>query len=251
MNIVTAFSTMHGCDSNLGNKMTQSSEKLSSSQLVTAVDQVIQARKSVKVIGDVDAVPEIPESFFGEVQAAMKVAGWAPFHFTAHDSHLDGEMDSLVPWRFYALDQKNCLGLIDALIAHPDLGMEKNAAILRMIAAYGALVLVTWLPEPENNSSEEATVRCSLKNEEHVAATAAAIQNLLLAATARNMDSYWSSGGALREEACFEICKIPAQERLLGAIFLAPDMPDRDGARPGKLREKRGTPDQWMTSVVI
>jgi len=110
---------------------------------------------------------------------------------------------------------------------------------------------VTWLPEPENSSSEVEAERRALKNEEHVAATAAAIQNLLLAATARNIDSYWSSGGALREKACFEVCKIPEQERLLGAVFLAPEMPGREGVRPGKLREKRGTPEQWMTSVVI
>lgn len=231
--------------------MTQHLEMLSASQLESAVDQVIQARKSVKMIGDVDAVLEVPDGFFTEVQEAMKVAGWAPFHFTAHASHLNREMNSPVPWRFYALDQKNCLSLINTLIAHPDLGMDKNAAILRMVAAYGALVLVTWLPEPDSSSSPEEAERRALKNEEHVAATAAATQNLLLAATARNIDTYWSSGGALREQACFEICKIPAQERLLGAIFLAPEMSGRDGVRPGKLRDKRGTPDQWMTSVII
>jgi len=231
--------------------MTERTVELTPSQLELAVDQVIQSRKSVKVIGDVDNIPQISENFFGEVREAMRVAGWAPFHFTAHDSHLDRELNSPVPWRFYALDQQNCLRLIDSLIAHPQLGLDKSAAILRMIAAYGALVLVTWLPEPENSSSEVEAERRALKNEEHVAATAAAIQNLLLAATARNIDSYWSSGGALREKACFEVCKIPEQERLLGAIFLAPEMPGREGVRPGKLREKRGTPEQWMTSVVI
>jgi len=181
----------------------------------------------------------------------MKVAGWAPFHFTAHNAHLDREMNSPVPWRFYALDQENCLRLIDSLIAHPDLGLNKNTAILRMIAAYGALVLVTWLPEPENNSDKEDASRRTMKNEEHVAATAAAIQNFLLAATARNIDSYWSSGGVLREAATFQLCNIPEQESLLGAIFLAPDMLGRDGVRPGKLRALRGTPEQWMTRVTI
>ncbi|MGB1311063.1 MAG: nitroreductase family protein [Leucothrix sp.] len=231
--------------------MTQSPEMLSSSQLTLGVDHVIKARKSVKVVGSIDNIPTIPEGFFGEVQAAMQVAGWAPFHFTAHDSHLNRDLNSPVPWRFYALDQENCLRLIDKLMAHPMLGMDKNTAILRMIAAYGALVLVTWLPEPSTSLNDEEAARKALKNEEHIAATAAATQNLLLAATARNMDSYWSSGGALREPACFELCGIPEQESLLGAIFLAPDMPEREGVRPGKLRDKRGTPDQWMKSVSI
>ena len=247
----TTLANKVAVDLNIGIEMTQSTDSLSASTLEMAVDQVIQARKSVKVIGDVDAVPEIPADFFTEVQEAMKVAGWAPFHFTAHTSHLDREMNSPVPWRFYALDQANCLRLIDSLIDHPDLGLTKSAAILRMISAYGALVLVTWLPEPDTSTSAEEVARCELKNEEHIAAAAAATQNLLLAATARNIDSYWSSGGVLREEATFELCKIPQQERLLGAIFLAPEMPGRDGVRPGKLRELRGTPDQWMTSVSI
>jgi len=236
---------------NIGNEMTQSTEPLSVNTLKTAVDQVIQARKSVKVVGDVDAIPEIPEGFFAEVQEAMKIAGWAPFHFTAHDTHLDREMNSPVPWRFYALNQTNCLRLIDALIAHPTLGLTKKAAILRMIAAYGTLVLVTWLPDPDNSKNAEDMARRELKNEEHIAAAAAATQNLLLAATARNIDSYWSSGGVLRDAATFELCNIPPQERLLGAIFLAPDMPDRAGVRPGKLRELRGMPDQWMRSVTV
>ena len=229
---------------------TQSHEALSSDQLTVAVDQIIQARKSVKMLGDVDDVPQIPAGFFGEVQDAMKVAGWAPFHFTAHDSHLNDAMDSLVPWRFYALDQQNCLRLIDALLEHPETSLTKSSGILRMIAAYGALVLVTWLPEPEGNEQEAA--RAALKNPEHIAATAAATQNLLLAATARNMDSYWSSGGVLREKACFELCGIPAQERLLGSIFLAPQM-DVEGrdVRPGKLREQRGNPKQWMRLVQV
>ncbi len=66
--------------------MTQSSEVLSPNQLELAIDQIIQARKSVKVLGDPDNIPQIPESFFAEVQEAMKVADWAPFHFTADDS---------------------------------------------------------------------------------------------------------------------------------------------------------------------
>lgn len=231
--------------------MTQSPESLSPSQLEIAVDQVIQARKSVKALGDVDNIPQIPDNFFNEVQEAMQVAGWAPFHFTAHDSHLDREMNSPVPWRFYALDQQNCLRLIDALLTHPETHLSKSAGILRMIAAYGALVLVTWLPEPDGTNEQEVA-RAALKNPEHIAATAAAVQNLLLAATARNMDSYWSSGGVLREQACFDICKIPEQERLLGSIFLSPEMPaDREGVRPGKLRDQRGTPDQWMRAVTV
>ncbi len=232
--------------------MTQSPDTLSPQTLERAVDQVIQARKSTKLLGDVDNGPLIPDNFFSEVQAALAVAGWAPFHFTAHASHLERDLNSPVPWRFYALDQANCQRLIAALLAQPELKLSKSSGIVRMLAAYGALVLVTWLPEPVGNSAQEQA-RASLKDTEHVAATAAATQNLLLAATARNIASYWSSGGVLRESACFELCRIPPQERLLGSVFLTPDAVHTQGveARPGKLREQRGEPAQWMTTVTL
>ena len=127
--------------------MTQNTEELSPSQTAQIVDQVIQARKSVKMLGDADIIPHIPDNFFSEVQDAMKVAGWAPFHFTANDSHLNREMSSPVRWRFYALDQQNCLRLIEALLEHPETTLSKSSGSARMIAAYGALVLVTWLTE--------------------------------------------------------------------------------------------------------
>ncbi|PIE00748.1 MAG: nitroreductase [Thiothrix nivea] len=224
---------------------------MSSGMIALAVDQVIQARKTVKALGDIHHPPEIPEGFYREVQAAITMASWAPFHFPAHEAHLRDDLDSPVPWRFYTLNQNNCLRFARSILAQPELETDEDSGIIRMMAACGALVLVTWLPEPEDSFRARDAARRTFIDEEHLAATAAATQNLLLAAKAREIDSYWSSGGVLRDWACFEMCGIPLQEKLLGAIFLFPELPDHLDVRSGKLRDRRGSPQQWMRWVDI
>ena len=89
-------------------------------------------------------------------------------------------------------------------------------------------------------------------NEEHLAGAAAAIQNLLLAGEARDLQTYWSSGGVLAASECFELCGIPAEQKLLGAIFMFPPQPDTNAdIHEGKLRNQRGTPDSWRTWVSL
>ncbi|RVU84857.1 hypothetical protein EOL70_10265 [Leucothrix sargassi] len=152
-------------------------------------------------------------------------------------------MDSPVPWRFYALKQSDCLNLAEHLIASGDVKSEQ-AGIIRMLSAAGSLVLTTWLPEPDHLPPETIEHR----NMEHIAAASAAIQNLLLSATARNIQTYWSSGGALGRQTCFELCGIPSREKLLGAIFMFPQAAVRSlQAKPGSMRDKRGEPNQWRT----
>ena len=120
-----------------------------------------------------------------------------------------------------------------------------------MLAGCGALVLVTWLPEPDDSERGRGEAHRTMMDEEHLAAAAAATQNLLLATKARKINTYWSSGGVLREWECFELCKIPVQEKLLGAVFMSPEVTKKVVARPGHLRDRRGPAHHWMTSVSI
>lgn len=231
--------------------MTQNPEILPPKHIVLAMNQVIQSRKTVKVFGDLDVVPELPKSFNRKVQESMKIAGWAPFHFCAHHAYRQGEMNSPVPWRFYSLDQGNCIRLAKAMIEHPELGLDEQSGVVKMLAGCGSLVLVTWLPEPDDSARASGPARHIMMDEEHLAAAAAATQNLLLAAKSRQIDTYWSSGGALRDWECLELCNVPVEQKLLGAIFMYPESFNRDGAVRGKLRDQRGTSNQWMTSVTI
>ncbi len=148
-------------------------------------------------------------------------------------------MSSFVPWRAYALDAGACHRLRQKLINVGD-----DTKIVQMLAAATALIQVTWLPNPPKGATD-APFEATLENMEHIAAASAAIQNMLLAATARSFESYWSSGGALRETQVFDWLAIPQKEILLGAIFLFPTDADGVETATGKLREKRGPIESW------
>ncbi len=211
--------------------------------LTVAVDKVISSRCTRKVLGELQTPAIIPHCFTEQVEQSIKVAGWAPFHYPAHSSHRQNALDSVVPWRFYALNQTLCLQLAERLLALPSGEVQENSSIIRMLAAAGSMILCTWLPDPTMHKHAEH------RNEEHLAGAAAAVQNLLLAAEARNIQTYWSSGGMLASTACFDLCNIPLTQRFLGAIFMFPPPTEEDETHDGKLRQQRGVPDQWRTWV--
>lgn len=204
------------------------------------VDGVIRARRTVKVLAD-EAFPAADVRSVVEELAA--VAGWAPFHRVAARVHTDGALTSIVPWRFYLVDADGCRALRDALLARGD-----RSKVPRMLAAATALVQATWLPNPpkgEHTGLFEATE----ENMEHVAAAGAAVQSLLLAATARGIPNYWASGGALRGPEAFRWMGIPAGEILLGSLFLFPAQTRGAELSPGSHRDRRGAPSDWSRWV--
>ncbi len=214
---------------------------------INIIDNTIQQRRTLKVFGDLEKPPVLDNDFVHKVDDAIKIASWAPFHYPAHASHLKHEMDSIVPWRFYAFKQKDCLQLADCLLRSKTAKMKKKSNIIRMLAASGSLVMVTWLPEPDEKKSLSAKKQTI--NEAHLAAASAATQNLLLALEVRDLQGYWSSGGVLGSKECYSLCGIPANEKLLGAIFVFPKQTEAQEVRYGKHRDKRGTAKSWMTWV--
>ncbi len=225
----------------------------SSQQLTVAIDSVIQTRKTLKVLGDLDSPIDIPNDFNQRIDDAIKVANWAPFHYPANAVHRQGAMDSVVPWRFYALSQAVCLELGHCLTESSSVGVTKEANIVRMLSACGGLVMVTWLPDPRVDDPDQSDKKRSARQtvrDEHIAAAGAATQNLLLAAEAREMQIYWSSGGILQSASCFNLCGIPERQKLMGAIFMFPQHHQMETVS-GKLRDKRGEKDSWMSWVKI
>ena len=211
---------------------------------VSVVDQVIRHRRTRKILGDLHAPACIPPEFAAQVEQAIEVAGWAPFHLPANKVHRHSPLDSCVPWRFYALNHTSCLQLAHTLVDNAIGNSAPESTIIRLLAAAGALVLCTWLPEP---GSSEHTQQL---NEEHLAAAAAAVQNLLLASEARGMQTYWSSGSVLKTAACFQLCNIPANQHLVGAIFLFPaNTPTNADIHEGKLRHQRGGVETWRSWI--
>ncbi|MEM7118823.1 MAG: nitroreductase family protein [Chloroflexota bacterium] len=209
----------------------------------TAVDNIIRARKTSKVLGNIDKPVCVLADFQTIVKDLIEIAGHAPYHYAAHTSHRDNGHNSPVPWRFYPCDDAACNALINVL---NQFDTRRRLKMQRMLAAAGAMVLVTWLPDP----SEDGAPMLDKRNIEHIAAASCATQNLLLAATARGIDNYWSSGGVLRSDEMFTACGIPTNQELLGAIFLFPAI-DADcyDVYPGKMRDKRGEIGDWVAPI--
>ena len=116
-----------------------------------------------------------------------------------------------------------------------------------MLKACGALVLVTWIPE-----SEPANEKLVQVNEEHLAAAAAATQNLMLALEVRGLGTYWSSGGMLGSKTFFDRYGIESNSRLISAVFVNyPGLYSDESCEVivGKNREKRSIWTRW-TQVI-
>ena len=193
---------------------------------IRSVDWVIQQRSTRKVadgatMGEAGEAPSTPEEFAASLRDIIQVAGWAPFHYPR-----TAEIPE--PWRFYVFDRSN----LDTLVQRIDELMIGKLPVI--FAGAGAMVQVTWLPE---QAEEKARV-----NWEHAAAAAAATQNLLLAAEARGMATYWCTAAPLASEAMFEVCGIPRSETYLASIFLgrplSSERESKDGFS-GKMRLRR------------
>lgn len=229
-----------------------------------AVEHVIRARRTVKVLA---GAPLDVATDRAAVEALVASVGWAPFHLLAAKEHRDdGALRAIEPWRCYLLDVPACRALRGWLLARGD-----ASTFPRLLAACTALVLVTWLPDPpaappaeggfaEGGSAEGGSPAPVLppdtfvgtrQNMEHVAAAAAGVQNLLLAATARGLRTFWATGGPLRTPETFARLGIPTRELLLGAVFLFPPDTGEAEVKVSTLRERRGAPAEWSRWVAV
>ena len=219
----------------------------------TTVDQVIRDRQTTKVFSSMPFHANTDRALVDELIAS---AGWAPFHrFAAPERVERSGLPSGVPWRFYAIDAANSRCLREIVVAR---GVNDN--IPRMLASCTATILVTWLPNPARTHTELIDVaqpnagelfEGTEHNMEHIAATAAAIQTLLLAATARGVATFWSSGGVLRRAETFSLLGIPRDEILLGAVYLFPSETADAEIATSKQRDKRGAPSEWSRWITV
>lgn len=210
---------------------------------IESVSRVIRQRKTLKVFADEPVAEGLDPHV---VEALIATAGWAPFHFPAANVHLRGNtLNALEPWRFYLFDAAACGNLRKILLHEGD-----QTKIPRMLAAASAMILVTWLPHPSKTGNNQLFEPTQI-NMEHIAATSAAIQNLLLAATAREIKTYWSSGGRLGKPEQMKTLGIPSGEILLGSVFLWTENFTDLPTTIGKMRQKRSPISQWSKWVEV
>lgn len=222
--------------------------------------KAIKNRKTQKVLADKPLpLSTNTEILHQTINDLLGLAAAAPYHKKAHKKYTDdrNEQHSCLPWRFYTVDALNCRKLLDYINKKE----IKAGKISNMLAAADVLFLVTWLPEPTENKVSDAESRGeeplpfegNMKNMEHLAAASAAIQNVLVGATARNLANYWSSGGLLRNAKLRNYLNISMEEILLGAIFIFPENVEQQDVniKTGSLRNEGKEKDTWSRWVQV
>ena len=212
-----------------------------SDQKLATLVSIIRERKTTKVLGDTaqgDTYREDHLRHFDDiVTSALIESGCAPFHY---DRNLDGIAE---PWRVYWINNETCRWLarnISQLI--PDL--KPNSKLPGLLSACGSLAMFNWIPQTEGDKNKLQRI-----NDEHLAATAAAVQNFLLQLTAAELENYWSSGG-LWEQSLYQTLGINDDQRTIGAVFVHyPYGQGKTTCIGGKQRQRRSHDQRWLRYV--
>ncbi|HCP40607.1 MAG TPA: hypothetical protein DIT65_02335, partial [Cryomorphaceae bacterium] len=175
-------------------------------------------------------------------------------HYKSAERYKRGNLNSALPFRAYTLNAKNCRALAELLYdVQPPAGK-----IINMLWAAEAMIVMSWLPDVfgeqlEDRETEPIPFTGNLRNMEHIAASSAAIQNILLGATAGGYPSYWSSGGILRKKETRVLLNIPMNEIFLGCLFVFPKDALNRGAevKLGKLRTEGKDLYSWSKSIEL
>ena len=237
-------------DINFAENKHMPADRPTDADLITAT---IKQRKTFKVLASSSPEEALAQSLADDqrlaadsrVATAIRDAGWAPFHY---DRAADGMAE---PWRVEFLTQSKCREVADNFFQWFD-DVKPSNKLPSMLNACGSLVLVSWLPqfagqEPEVGSLTEKQQQV---DEEHLAATAAYVQNLILILTAHGFGTYWSSGGQFRSAVMRRKLGIDHDGRLLAAVFVDYQVDCESVERlPGKLRERRSVGQQWFKSI--
>ncbi|MDA3959425.1 MAG: nitroreductase family protein [Planctomycetota bacterium] len=165
------------------------------------IDSVISGRRTHKSFGGAAIARSTIDELLG-------LAIMAPHHRLSN------------PWRFTVLDQAAIADLAswlpqqDAIVNDPDpsKGPRKVAKLCQhYFPQLGAMIQVTALRCADNPTVDD---------EDHQA-VAAAVQNLLLAAEARGLASFWASSPALRHPSTLRHLGIdPERERFVASVWL-------------------------------
>lgn len=175
----------------------------------------IRQRRTLKVLSDKPLPTKACDSTL--IETLIESAYYAPFHYPVSAAYRT-QLSSPLPCRFYVLDSTTCRQLATELPKHT----EKTGKMLAMLNTADYMIYATWCPVTDNQSTNNGLFSGNLVNMEHIAAAGAAIQNLLLTATALGFENYWGSGGPLREPFASPLLNIPSDEILLGTLFIFP-----------------------------
>lgn len=187
------------------------------------MDSIIEKRRTVK-----------PAEMNGKIIAdetvnhLLQLADWAPTH---------GRTE---PWRFivYGPDKVKSFAQDHAGMYRDNTPQERfkqpTFDNLQRAADGASHAVIAYMRRGSNPNIPEA---------EEIAATACAVQNLLLGATENGIGSFWSSGGMALQPAMKNYLGLREEDKVLGIIYLGySDQPAKEGKRTVPLSEKV----KWM-----
>jgi nitroreductase len=180
------------------------------------VDHVIRNRRSVKpFMMNGDKIPD------AQVQSLLELADWAPTHALTE------------PWRFIVYSNPP-----DFCHQHAGLYKENTPENEFIQGAYDNLYT-------QGNKVSHVIVTVMQRGNlakipvfEELAATAAAIQNILLGATALNIASFWNTGGMVLKPAMHSFLNLRDEDLVMGVIYLGYADEYPKGVRKVPLNEK-------------
>lgn len=146
----------------------------------------------------VDPDTPVPDAL---VARLCRLAAWAPnHHHTA-------------PWRFCAVTDEGRAVLGEALAADlADAGETAEAKLVKARTKYGRAPLVLVVA-----SAAGADDVVTVENRD---AVAAAVENLLLGATAAGLATLWSSGAATRSPRVASVCGFDPDDQVVGLVYV-------------------------------
>lgn len=164
---------------------------------------------------------EIPHE---QVKKLLQLADWAPNH---------GKTE---PWRFIVYTGKALESFgkahADLYWAHTPEPKRKKAKQEKLIqsAQRASHLIIVVMKRTENTRIPVL---------EEIAAVSAAVQNILLGATALNIASFWSTGGMSHHPALKEFLKLKEENIIMGMVYLGyTNQRTKEGKRTISLEEK-------------
>jgi len=157
------------------------------------------------------------------VQKLLELADWAPTH-----KHTE-------PWRFIVHSGSKAREFVSAhaelyrkSVAEEKFNNEKYQKILGNGNNLSHLVVCVMKRDPDKRVPEL----------EEISAAAAAVQNLLLAATAMDIASFWSTGGMTHTDDMKEYLELNMDDMVMGLIYLGYTDHSYEGKRVIPMEEK-------------
>lgn len=181
---------------------------------------IISRRRTVK-----------PENFNGQlitdelIDELLGAANWAPTH---------GQTE---PWRFIVFAGKEGVKAFGKL--HADLYQQETAPEQFLQKKYDTLLHKPDLSSHVIVAAMKRGDKDNIPEQEELAATACAVQNMLLTAGTCGLAAYWGTGGMCYHPALKNALGFGENDRIMGFLYLGyTDQPHPEGFRNSGIEEK-------------